>query len=142
MGAIPAAKRRSARSKSAPPGRRGMPSRTPIHPGHFLETRFLAPLAISQTELAAALGVSRRRVNEFIRGRRAITPDTALRLGNYFDNDPMFWIQLQVAWDMHAAARNARAKRGASKKSPRADGPSGRTWKTVDLAQCLVRGRG
>jgi len=50
-------------------------------------------------------------VNELIRGRRAITPDTALRLGAYFDNDPMFWIQLQVAWDMHAAARNARVTR-------------------------------
>ena len=106
-----ATRRRHAPSKTAPPGRLGLASRTPIHPGHFLETRFRTPLAISQTELAAALGVSRRRVNELIRGRRAITPDTALRLGAYFDNDPMFWIQLQVAWDMHAAARNARVTR-------------------------------
>jgi addiction module HigA family antidote len=90
-----------------------VPTRTPIPPGRFLETRFVQPLAISQTELAAALGVSRRRVNELIRGRRAITPDTALRLGEYFGNDPMFWIQLQVAWDMHAAARHARSVRAS-----------------------------
>ena len=81
-------------------------SRTPLHPGHFLESRFLAPLAISQTELAIALGISRRRVNEMIRGRRAITPDTAMRLATYFGTDPMFWMHLQLAWDMHAAARN------------------------------------
>ena len=110
-------RRRGAKLKAEPPGRLGVPSRTPIHPGHFLESRFLAPLAITQTELAAALGVSRRRVNELIRGRRAITRDTALRLGDYFDNDPMFWIQLQVAWDMHAAARSARAGRAAPKKA-------------------------
>ena len=81
------------------------PSRTPLHPGRFLETRFLAPLAISQTELAGALGISRRRVNEMIRGRRAITPDTAMRLARYFGTDPMFWMQLQLAWDMRAAVR-------------------------------------
>jgi len=81
------------------------PSRTPLHPGRFLESRFLAPLAINQTELASALGISRRRVNEMIRGRRAITADTAWRLANYFGTDPMFWMHLQLAWDMHAAAR-------------------------------------
>jgi addiction module HigA family antidote len=113
-----AARRRSAKPKTAPPGRLARPSHTPIHPGHFLESRFLGPLGISQTELAAALGVSRRRVNELIRGRRAITRDTALRLGTYFDNDPMFWIQLQVAWDMHAAVRSARSGRTAPKETP------------------------
>jgi antitoxin HigA-1 len=82
-------------------------SRTPLHPGHFLESRFLVPLEISQTDLANALGVSRRRVNELVRGRRAITPDTAMRLATYFGTDPMFWMHLQLAWDMHAAARNA-----------------------------------
>ena len=68
----------------------------------------MKPLAISQTELAAALGVSRRRVNELIRGRRAITPDTALRLATYFGNDATFWMHLQVAWDMRLATRRAR----------------------------------
>jgi addiction module HigA family antidote len=87
------------------PARLAMSSRKPPHPGEFLETRFLQPLRISQTELAAALGVSRRRVNELINGRRAITPDTAVRLALYFGNDAAFWMHLQVAWDMHAAMR-------------------------------------
>jgi addiction module HigA family antidote len=89
----------------------GLPARTPPHPGQFLETRFMKPLSISQTELAAALGVSRRRVNELIRGRRAITPDTALRLATFFGNEPMFWMHLQVAWDMRAAAKNITIRR-------------------------------
>ena len=83
-----------------------LPGRTPPHPGQFLESRFLKPLGISQTELAAALGVSRRRVNELINGRRGITADTAVRLAMYFGNDAVFWMHLQVAWDMHAAMRD------------------------------------
>jgi addiction module HigA family antidote len=86
-------------------------ARKPPHPGQFLESRFLKPLSITQTELAAALGVSRRRVNELVNGRRAITPDTAVRLGMYFGNEPGFWMHLQVAWDMHAAVRDVVARK-------------------------------
>jgi len=93
------------------PARLALSSRRPPHPGLFLETRFLKPLRISQTELAKALGVSRRRVNELINGRRAITPDTAVRLAMYFGNDASFWMHLQVAWDMHAAMRDVVAPR-------------------------------
>jgi antitoxin HigA-1 len=71
----------------------------------------MKPLGISQTELAEALGVSRRRVNELINGRRAISPDTAVRLAMYFGNEAAFWMHLQVAWDMHAALREVRASR-------------------------------
>jgi addiction module HigA family antidote len=88
-----------------------LPGRTPPHPGQFLESRYLRPLRISQTELAAALGVSRRRVNELINGRRGITPDTAVRLAMFFRNDAAFWMHLQVAWDMRNAVRNVRAKK-------------------------------
>ena len=84
-------------------------SRRPPPPGEFLATRFLKPLAITQTELALALGVSRRRVNELINGRRAITPDTAVRLAMFFGNDAAFWMHLQVAWDMHAVVRQMRS---------------------------------
>jgi antitoxin HigA-1 len=90
---------------AAPPPRFSPAARRPPHPGEFLDTRFLRPLAITQTELAAALGISRRRVNELVNGRRAITPDTAVRLAMYFGNDASFWMHLQVAWDMHAAGR-------------------------------------
>jgi len=96
------------RAEPARPPRLRLTSRTPPHPGHFLESRFLTPLAISQTELAAALHVSRRRVNELVHGRRAITPDTAVRLALFFGNDAMFWMTLQTAWDLHEATRNLR----------------------------------
>jgi addiction module HigA family antidote len=89
-------------------------TRTPPHPGRFLETRFLKPLGISQSELAIALGVSRRRVNEMIRGHRAITADTAVRLADHFGNDAAFWLQLQLAWDVHEATRRARPQRRAA----------------------------
>ena len=90
----------------------GLPSarsRKPPHPGAFLESRFLKPLSITQTELAQALGISRRRVNELINGRRAITPDSAVRLALYFGTEVEFWMHLQVAWDMHAATRQFRS---------------------------------
>jgi antitoxin HigA-1 len=86
-------------------------ARKPPRPGAFLESRYLKPLGINQTELARALDISRRRVNELVNGRRAITPDTAVRLALYFGNDAMFWMHLQVAWDMHVALREMRAAR-------------------------------
>jgi addiction module HigA family antidote len=79
--------------------------RTPVHPGHFLETRFLKPLAITQQALALALGISRRRVNELIRGHRGITADTAVRLAMFFGNEASFWMQLQIDWDLHEATK-------------------------------------
>ena len=106
---VDSARARGAGPKAAKPGPAPvkLPGRTPPHPGQFLDSRFLKPLSISQTELAAALGVSRRRVNELINGRRGITPDTAVRLAMYFRNDAAFWMHLQVAWDMRNAVRNA-----------------------------------
>lgn len=84
---------------------RPLARRAPVHPGYFLETRFLAPLHITQQALAKALGISRRRVNELIRGRRGVTADTAVRLALFFSNDPAFWMQLQTDWDLHQAAK-------------------------------------
>ncbi len=102
--------RRAGPSPRGRPARLSLPGRTPPHPGQFLESRFLKPLAISQTELALALGVSRRRVNELINGRRGITPDTAVRLAVFFGNEAAFWMHLQVAWDMRNAVRAVRAQ--------------------------------
>jgi addiction module HigA family antidote len=84
---------------------RPLTRRTPVHPGYFLETRFLKPLHITQQGLAQALGISRRRVNELIRGHRGITADTAVRLALFFSNDAAFWMQLQTDWDLHHAAK-------------------------------------
>jgi len=95
------------RDRGARPARLAKPSRTPPHPGQFLESRFLTPLSITQTDLAQALGVSRRRVNELIRGRRSITPDTAVRLAEFFGNDAAFWMHLQAAYDVRVAEKSA-----------------------------------
>lgn len=84
---------------------RGALGRNPVHPGYFLDTRYLKPLGITQQALAQDLGISRRRVNELIRGHRGITADTALRLAYYLRTEPAFWLQLQLAWDLHQAAR-------------------------------------
>ena len=75
----------------------------PVHPGQYLERSFLEPRHITQQALARALGVSRRRVNELIRGHRSITPDTAMRLAAFFRTDPLLWLYLQAAWDAHEA---------------------------------------
>jgi addiction module HigA family antidote len=111
MGAVPSGRTRGGESAAVPLSRaierrlRASISRTPPHPGRFLETRFLKPAGITQSELASALHISRRRVNELIRGKRAITPDTAVRLSIYFGNDAIFWMQLQAAWDLNEAMR-------------------------------------
>jgi len=88
----------------------GITQRMPPHPGEFLESRFLKPLGLTQAEFAEKLGVSRRRVNELLRGRRAFTLDTAVRLAQFFGNDAEFWLQLQLAWDVYDARRKLRTK--------------------------------
>lgn len=75
----------------------------PIHPGEILMTEFLEPMGISQYRLAKDIGVTARRVNEIVLGRRAITADTALRLGRYFNMEAQFWMNLQSHYDMEMA---------------------------------------
>ncbi len=79
--------------------------RVPMLPGRFLETRYLRPGGISQSQLAKALGISRRRVNELICGKRSITLDTAVRLADFFATDVGFWLQMQFALDVRLAQR-------------------------------------
>ena len=67
----------------------------PIHPGEILMEEFLKPLKISQYRVAVDIGVSPRRINEIVHETRAITADTALRLGKYFSVSPQFWLNLQ-----------------------------------------------
>lgn len=75
----------------------------PVHPGEILEEEFLKPLGISQNRLGKDLGVPPRRINEIIRGKRAITADTALRLSKYFGNSASFWLGLQMDFDLDTA---------------------------------------
>jgi len=77
---------------------------TPVHPGEILVEEFLKPLALTEYRLAKGLRVPARRINEIVHGKRAITADTALRLGRFFRNSPRFWLNLQTGFDLENAA--------------------------------------
>ena len=72
----------------------------PVHPGEILKEEFLDPMALSQYRLAKDISVPPRRINEIVHGKRAITADTALRLGRFFGMSPQFWINLQTHYDL------------------------------------------
>ena len=72
----------------------------PIHPGEILLEEFLGPLGISQYRLAQAIRVPPRRINEIVHGKRAISPDTALRLSRALGTSDRFWINLQTRYDL------------------------------------------
>ncbi|MHB8067177.1 MAG: HigA family addiction module antitoxin [Desulfobaccales bacterium] len=76
----------------------------PVHPGEILLEEYLKPLNISQNKLGRDLGVPAQRINDIIRGKRAITVDTALRLARYFRTTPQFWLNLQARYDLEMAA--------------------------------------
>ena len=75
----------------------------PIHPGEILLAEFLDPMGVTQYRLAKDIGVTPRRINEIVRGRRSITADTALRLGRFFNMEAQFWLNLQNHYDMEVA---------------------------------------
>lgn len=76
-----------------------------VHPGEILIEEFLKPFGISQNKLAREIKVPPRRVNEIVLGKRAITPDTALRLARYFGTSEKFWLGLQMDFDLEEARR-------------------------------------
>jgi addiction module antidote protein, HigA family len=76
------------------------PKLTPIHPGEILLEEFLKPMGISQYRIAKDINVPARRINEIVHGKRAISPDTALRLSRYFGLSERFWINLQARYDL------------------------------------------
>ncbi len=79
-----------------------MPAATmpPIHPGEILLEEFLNPLEISQYRLAKDISVPPRRINEIVHGKRAVTPDTALRLARFFGTTGQFWLNLQSRYEL------------------------------------------
>jgi addiction module HigA family antidote len=81
----------------------------PIHPGEILLKDLMEPLGLSQNELARALGVDARRINQIINGTRRITGDTALRFSRYFNMSPDFWMNLQARYDLEVA-KDAKAE--------------------------------
>lgn len=94
----------------------------PITPGEVLLEEFLTPIRISQSKLARDIDVPVGRINDIVQGRRAITPDTALRLAVYFSMTPEFWMNLQTHYDLKLAKQNLlpkieRSVRPAEKKA-------------------------
>ncbi|MGO8767065.1 MAG: HigA family addiction module antitoxin [Limisphaerales bacterium] len=82
----------------------------PVHPGEILFHDFMEPLNLSQSALAKAIGVTPMRVSQIVRGRRAVTADTALRLSRYFGTRPGWWLDLQTHYDLETAADKLQAR--------------------------------
>ena len=91
----------------------------PIHPGEILREEYMLPLGLSANALAKELRVTPARINDIVRGRRAVTADTALRLARYFGTDARSWINLQSIYDLRVAEL-VKAKRIAATVHPRA----------------------
>jgi addiction module HigA family antidote len=73
---------------------------TPVHPGVVLHDEFIKPMGLSQYRLAKRINVPPRRINEIVLEKRAITADTALRLGRFFGMSAEFWLNLQARYDL------------------------------------------
>ena len=91
----------------------------PVHPGEILRDEFLTPMKISVYELAKAIKVPRTRANDIVLGRRAITIDSALRLGRYFGTSSEFWINLQTRYDLRFSRPHRAASDRAGNLAPR-----------------------
>ena len=79
--------------------------RPPTHPGEMLKEDFLPDFGLTVAKLAEAIGVSRQSVNELLGGRRAVSPEMALRLSRLFGNSPEFWLNAQRAVDLWQATQ-------------------------------------
>ncbi len=75
-------------------------NRVPTHPGEILLEEFLSPVGITQVQLAEHVGVPVQRVNEIVRGKRGITPETAWLLGQALGTTPQFWLNLQSNYEL------------------------------------------
>ncbi len=82
-------------------------NRVPTHPGEVVREEFLRPAGLTQVGLAKHIGVPVQRINEIVRGKRGVTPETAWLLSQAFETTPEFWINLQTSYDLatHRPAR-------------------------------------
>lgn len=90
--------------------------RRPIRPGEVLREDYIEPLGMTQGALADALEVDRSTINEIVNGRRAVTPEMALRLAHALRTTPQYWINLQAAVDLYDAQHSPLAKEVAQLK--------------------------
>jgi addiction module HigA family antidote len=81
------------------------PPLAPVSPGQVLREEFLQPLRLSASAVASAIGVPRNRLTSILNGRRAITADTALRLGIFFGTSAEFWLSLQASYELKQLRR-------------------------------------
>ena len=88
-----------------------------MHPGRILLKEFLEPLQLTQATLARAIGIPQNRVNELVRGKRGVTPGTALLLSGYFGNSAEFWMNLQTAYDLTRVQAELRKQPVAASRS-------------------------
>lgn len=82
----------------------------PVHPGEVLLKDFIEPMELTRYKVAKGTGVAQRRIDEICAGARAITADTALRLGRFFGMDPQVWMNLQAQYDLEVAERESRKR--------------------------------
>lgn len=97
------------RTKSRSATTTGKKAFAPVHPGEVILHDYLEPLGMTQYALAKALRITPARLGEIVRGRRAITPDTALRLARYFGTSAEFWIGMQTHYDLEMARERVAA---------------------------------
>ena len=83
----------------------------PVSPGEVLVEEFLRPLGITQAELSARIGITRAHVNEIARGKRGVTPETALRFERALGMPAQFWLNLQLTFDLYNTLHSRRAGR-------------------------------
>jgi len=86
-------------------------NRVPTHPGEILRKEFLAPMGQTQVALAEHLGVPVQRVNELVRGKRGVTPETAWLLAQALNTTPEFWLNLQASYDLAVSRPKRRVRR-------------------------------
>lgn len=77
----------------------------PVHPGEVLLEDFMKPLELTQYRVAKDIGVPQLRISEIVRGKRAVTADTAMRLARYFGTTAGIWMRLQAQYDLEVAER-------------------------------------
>jgi addiction module HigA family antidote len=85
-----------------------MPMKNPVHPGRVVRHDCLAPLGLSVTAAAKALGVTRQALNNVVNGKSGISPEMAIRLSKAFGSTPETWLRMQLAYDLAAARKNER----------------------------------
>ncbi len=86
-------------------------NRIPTHPGEILREEFLVPLGQTQVALAAHLGVPVQRINELVRGKRGVTPETAWLLSQALNTTPEFWLNLQASHDLAVSKPTRKVRR-------------------------------